>query len=220
MKLPSIKDIKMKKFSNQIVLALNLGIFFSFFFISSSNLLLNKYNYQSNVISLQNKALISLNNDIKASKDLASSYNQFVSPTNNIIGGVSAAPDSTNGGDNSKIVLDALPSSYDFPEFITTLQNLILSQGVKISSISGTDQSATLSGNMPSIVTPIAFQVTVKGNYDQIQNLINTFQQSIRPIDILKINLSGDQNSLTVTISAQTYYQPSVKFIINKRVIN
>ncbi len=220
MKPTSIKDTKMKIFSNQIVLASGLGIFFTLFFIFSTKILISKYNYQNNVIGVQKLALVNLNNDISASKTLDSSYSKFVSPTNNIIGGLTANPNSVNGGDNAKIILDALPSTYDFPEFITTLQNLLVSQGVSITSISGTDQSATLTNSPNGVISQIPFQVTVSGSYSQIENLINAFQRSIRPIDILKFDLTSNQNNLSLTISAQTYYQPGVQFTISKRLVN
>lgn len=213
----SIKDFRIKKYTNQIVIFLGLGIFLSLFFLFSVKILLARYNYQAKVIGLQQKALTTLNSDIAASNSLKSAYSNFVNQPVNIIGGISSEANSIKGGDNAKIILDALPSSYDFPELVTMLQSLLLSQGVTVNSISGTDQS----GNVSSTgVTPIPFQVSVSGSYTQIQNLMSTFESSIRPIDILQIHLSGNQSNLTLVISAQTYYQPGIKFVISKEQVN
>ncbi len=214
----SIKDFRIKKYNNQIVMFLGLGIFLTLFFLASSKVLLAKYNYQNKVIGLQQKALTTLNQDIAASNSLKSSYSNFVNKQVNIIGGIASLPNSIKGGDNAKIVLDALPSSYDFPELVTMLQSLLLSQGVTVNSISGTDQSGNTSSS--SGVTPMPFQLSVSGSYTQIQNLMNAFESSIRPIDIQQIHLSGSQSSLTLVISAQTYYQPGIKFVINKEQVN
>ncbi len=214
----SIKDFRIKKYNNQIVMFLGLGIFLTLFFLASSKVLLAKYNYQNKVIGLQQKALTTLNQDIAASNSLKSSYSNFVNKQVNIIGGIASLPNSIKGGDNAKIVLDALPSSYDFPELVTMLQSLLLSQGVTVNSISGTDQSGNTSSS--SGVTPMPFQLSVSGSYTQIQNLMNAFESSIRPIDIQQIHLSGSQSNLTLVISAQTYYQPGIKFVINKEQVN
>ncbi len=213
----SIKDFRIKKYTNQIVIFLGLGIFLSLFFLFSVKILLARYNYQAKVIGLQQKALTTLNSDIAASNSLKSAYSNFVNQPVNIIGGISSAANSIKGGDNAKIILDALPSSYDFPELVTMLQSLLLSQGVAVNSISGTDQSGNVSSNG---VTPIPFQVSVSGSYTQIQNLMSTFESSIRPVDILQIHLSGNQSNLTLVISAQTYYQPGIKFVISKEQVN
>ncbi len=227
----SIKDLRMKKYSNQIVTVLSVAIFLTMFFLFSISSLWTKYSYQKRVINLQSLALANLNKDLSASKNLSSSYDKFVSPSANIIGGNSQIPGSINGGDNAKIILDALPSTYDFPEFVTMLQNLLSVQGITINSITGTDLSGNSSVQNPGLGT-IPFQISVSVSYAQLQSMILSFENSIRPIDILKISISAgsssqssssnnsNQTNLTANISAQTYYQPGIKFIINKQVVN
>lgn len=214
------KNKQLENLINKTVVISGVGIFFIIFFIFSINSLYSRYSYQSKVISLQNKALVNLNKDITASKGLNKAFVGFIQSNPNIINGNSTNPNSVNGGDNSKIILDALPSSYDFPELVTSLQNLLTSQSVSINSISGIDQSATVNTSSASVVTSIPFQISVTGTYSNIQNLITAMQNTIRPIDILSIDLSGDQSSISATISAQTYFQPGIKFKINKETVN
>lgn len=205
---------------NKTVIICSVGIFLIIFFAFTINSLYSKYTYQSKVISLQSKALVNLNKDLAASKGLDKSFISFIQTNPNIINGNSTNPNSVNGGDNSKIILDALPSSYDFPELVTSLQNLLNSQSVSINSISGIDQSSTVNVSSGSGVTTIPFQISVTGSYSNIQKLITAMQNTIRPIDILSIDLSGDQSSISATISAQTYFQPGIKFNINKETVN
>ncbi len=213
------KKNQINHFANVITATVGVGIFLTLFFIFSINLLWNRYLYQQKVINLQNAALSNLNKDISVSNSLGHSFQNFIKPPVNIIGGSSSNANSINGGDNSKIILDALPSSYDFPELVSSLQNLLTSQGVNINSITGIDQSNTTL-NQTNGVNTIPFQISVDGNYTAIQQLINVMEKSIRPIDILKINISGDQTNLNVIISAQTFYQPSINFKILKETVN
>ncbi len=215
----NIKQTQIKHFASVITTTLSIGIFLTLFFVFSINILWSKYLYQTKVINDQNAALVNLNRDIRVSKNLTTSFKKFISPPINIIGGNSKNANSVKGGDNSKIVLDALPSSYDFPELVSTLQNLLTSQGVTINSISGVDQSSATLNQLNGINT-IPFQVSVSGNYTSIENLINAMEKSIRPINILKISISGDQTNLNVTISGETYYQPAINFRILKETVN
>ena len=159
---------------------------------------------------------------------MSSHYAKFISGPINLIGG-STSSTGQNNGDNGKIILDALPAQYDFPELATSLQNLLQNQGVNIDSISGTDQvggsqsnnisssDSTLSGTNASV---IPFEVSVDGPYANIQSVVNAFYRSIRPMQIQTIQLSGDQSDITMDITAQTFYQPGIKFSLTKETIN
>jgi len=63
------------------------------------------------------------------------------------------------------------------------------------------------------------FQVQVSGSYDSIKSLINLFDKSIRPFQIQTVELSGGQDNMTATISAQTFYQPAKTFNVSTEVI-
>jgi Tfp pilus assembly protein PilO len=52
------------------------------------------------------------------------------------------------------------------------------------------------------------FELSVKGNYDGMKNVVTALERSVRPIQIQAIGLTGGQNDLTMTITAQTYFQP------------
>jgi len=216
----SVKKNQIEKFSKTIVIFAGIAIFVVFFGLTSINALLTRYHYQQKTINLQKTALVNLNEDSQNLNSLTKSYQKFISPKVNIIGGPSNKPSVPNGGNNAKIVLDALPSSYDFTQFITTLQNLLLKEGVIVNSITGNDESSSSNYNNGSGVNEIPFQFSVSGPYVVIQNLINVLKRSTTPIDILSLNLTGTQQDLTLNVSGQTYYQPQFKFKINNLTVN
>ena len=147
------------------------------------------------------------------------SYQTFVGSQENIIGGLSGASGDKDG-DNAKIILDALPSKYDFPALTTSLEKLLNDKNFKIEGISGTDdeiaQNAEVAFSEP---IEMPFQVDVSSNYASIQSLVNIFQNSIRPINVTRLVLSGDDNNLRMSIAAKTYYQPEKGFTITKKAV-
>ncbi len=211
----SVKKNQIEKFTRTIVIFASVSLFILIFGISSINSLIARYNYQQKTIDLQKQALNNLIEDNASVNSLTKSYKKFISPKINIINGQSNQPNSHNGGNNAKIILDALPSSYDFTQFITTLQNLLTSQGVVVNSISGTDASPSSNYSIGSGVNVIPFQFSVSAPYPIIQKLITTLKESTTPIDIINVNITGSQNNLTLNATGQTYYQPAVQFKIH-----
>jgi hypothetical protein len=59
----------------------------------------------------------------------------------------------------------------------------------------------------------------VNGSYLAVQGLVDLLFRSIRPFQISTIELSGDESSMTATISAQTYYQPEKSLDITQEVV-
>jgi hypothetical protein len=174
------------------------------------------------VLKAKHTAVSQLRSNITASNQLKSSYVAFTTTTQNAIGGDPQGKGEKDG-DNAKIVLDALPSTYDFPALATSLEKLIEdANGLTISSISGTDdettQTANTASNSPQPV-PMPFQISVTGNYGAVQSLISEFEHSIRPFQIQSITIAGDQTNLTTSLTAQTYYQPAKLLNIGTKVV-
>lgn len=209
------------KANKRIVVATAVAAFIVVFALFAAKSLVSQMTYQNKIISGKKKAVSQLKADLSARDSLVESYKTFVSSSQNLIGG---NPQGTgaNDGDNSKIILDALPSKYDFPALTTSLEKLINDQGLQIVSISGTDdeiaQSANQSSSNPQPVK-MPFQVQVNGSYAAVQNLISVLDRSIRPFQIQTIELSGTDSSMTATISANTYYQPAKNLNIKTQVV-
>ncbi len=219
----SIKQNLIDKANTSIVAATAAAGFIVVFSLVASVALVSQLRYQSHVISAKKLAVSQLKTDISATKSLVTSYNTFVGSPQNLIGG--SADPTSNGpqdGDNAKIVLDALPSSYDFPALATSLDKILTSQNVKILSITGTDDELAQSNNSSSskpVPVPMPFQFSVSGDYASIQNVTKVLESSIRPIQVQTLEVTGDQGNLTLNISAQTFYQPAKNLKINTKVV-
>ena len=219
--IPSTKRLQIDKATRTMVIVASIAAFVTIFTIISGHNLLTVLSYQNRVINAKSDNLNKLKNDITSSNQLLNSYQTFVNTNTNLLGSPSTGT-SQNNGDNAKIILDALPSVYDYPALITSLQGLLSNQGVNIGGITGSDQQATItpsSGAATAITTAspgtavaIPFTFTVDGPYQNIQNLIKVFEKSIRPMQFKTISLSGSQSDVALTVSAQTFYQPAIKF--------
>lgn len=218
---PSSKRALIDQANARILIVTSVAIFVLIFCAVATKALISQSAYQSRVISAKRVAVNQLKDDIPAANKLKDSYRAFTSTTQNVLGG---NPDGTGpqDGDNAKIVLDALPSSYDFPALATSLEKLLTSQDVQITSITGTDDEINQGTNVSSATPqPVAmpFNISVTSDYEGIQGLVSTFEHSIRPIQIQTMEIAGDQNNLTLVVTAQTFYQPAKSLNITTKVV-
>jgi hypothetical protein len=201
----------------------SIAAFVAIFSLASSYSLWHKLSFQSKVITAKTAARNQLNSDLTASKVLTTSYENFNGATSNLLGGAVTGVDN----DNAKVILDALPSAYDYPALTTSIQNLLSNQGVKVDSIGGTDEAAT-GGTSPTAAatttgtsavtsgTAVAmpFTFSIDGPYQNIQNTVNNIEKSIRPFEFETMTYSGNQTDLNLTVTAVAFYQPATSFKI------
>jgi hypothetical protein len=209
------------KANSSIVIATTAAAFVLIFTVIAGKSLVSQMSYQNRVISAKKDALAQLQADLAARDSLQKSYTAFVAEDPNVLGG---GIDGTgpNDGDNAKIILDALPSKYDFPALATSLEKMINDQGLKITGITGIDEEAIQSAQQASptpkpIIMP--FQVQVGGSYPSVQGLIDVMLRSIRPFQIQTMEFSGDEGNMNATIAAQTFFQPEKNLKIRTEVI-
>ncbi len=217
----STKRVLIDKANTRIVAVTGVAAFVVVFALVASKTLVSQAAYQNRLINANKQALSQLKTDISTTSQLVNSYQAFVNTPQNVIGG-NPQGSGPKDGDNGQIVLDALPSQYDFPALATSLEKLITSQKLQIQSITGTDEELTQQSDQSSpnpTPVPMPFQISVVGNYQAIQSLVDVFNRSIRPFQIQTLQLSGSENAMTLTISAQTYYQPQKTLQITKKVI-
>lgn len=219
----SVKHVLIDKANSSIVIAAAVASFVVIFCLVASVTLMGQLAYQNRVIGKKKTALNQLNTDLQSISSLETAYSAFENTTQNILGG---NPQGTGAqdGDNAKIVLDALPSKYDFPALATSLEKILTSQNVQIQSITGTDdevaQAGGATGGTPQAV-PMPFQVSVTGDFNSVKNVIAAFQNSIRPIQVqtLELTAGGDNGQLSAVIGAQTFYQPEKTLSIKQEVV-
>lgn len=209
------------KANTRIVVSVGVAAFILVFSLVATKTLVSQAAYQNRIISKKQAAVKQLKSDIAATTQLKTAYEAFSSTPQNVLGG-NPSGSGPQDGNNVKIVLDALPSTYDFPGLATSLATLLNDQNVVIHSITGTDDQVAQSTNQASatpVPVPIPFTVGTSGTYAGAQSVISAFQRSIRPIQIQTLDLAGSGDELTLTVSAQTYYQPAKSLTINKVVV-
>lgn len=209
------------KANSTIVIATTAAAFVLVFALVSGKALVSQMAYQNKVIDAKKTALKNLRDDLEARDSLQQSYNSFIAQNPNVLGGDANTTGDKNGN-NAQIILDALPSRYDFPALTTSLEKMINGQSLKIMSINGTDEEATQAANATSPnPEPVAmpFQIQVNGSYDSVKSLTNEMLNSIRPFQIQTLELSGDNSNLIARIAAQTYYQPEKNLNITTKVV-
>lgn len=217
----STKRSLISEANSRIVVSTAIAAFVVIFSLVACKALASQASYQNRVISEKKKALSQLESDLNARDSLVASYKAFVGTNENVLGG---NPNGTgdNDGDNAKIVLDALPSKYDFPALTTSLEKMITAQKLTIGNIAGTDdeiaQQAKQSATTPAPIS-MPFQVQVTGSYGNVQSLVGAFEHSIRPFDIQSMDLSGSESSMSLSIKAQTFYQPEKSLKITTEVV-
>lgn len=219
---PSAKRLLIDKANTRIVAYVSIAAFIVVFSLVATKTLVSQATYQNRVIDAKRKTVNRLQTDIAATGQLDGSYNAFISTPQNAIGGNSNGV-GTQDGNNAKIVLDALPSSYDFPGLMSSLQNLLTSQnGVQVDSLGGTDAEVTQGTNQASSSPqPVAmpFTASVSGSYGAMQGVVDALGHSIRPMQIQTLSLNGTNNNMTMTITAQTFYQPAKSLNFGQEVV-
>lgn len=220
----STKRLMISKANSTIVVVVAVAAFLTAFSLVASRALLGKRAYQNRVIAAQEKARDQLQKNLKEVESLNTSYIAFVGQDPNIIGG-SRTGAGDRDGDNAKIVLDALPSKYDFPALTSSIEKIMSG---KIQTITGVDDEANQNSDGSSQASSnngvsqtaqkeshgsgavdMPFEMSVKGSYASMQDVLNILQQSIRPIHINTLTYTaGDAGNVQLTVTAKSFYQP------------
>lgn len=216
------KRVAISKANAQMVLVLSISAFVTVFCLFAAKAVWSQNAYQAKVITAKTKANNQLKQNIQNYESLSKSYQAFNATSTNVISG-NANGTGDNDGNNAKIVLDALPSSYDFPALTSSIEKILGDRGIKVSSITGVDdqvnQQANTSSGTPQPV-PIPFTFSVSNlNYASAQQLITALEHSIRPIQIQTMDVSGGGNNIAINITAQTFFQPATNLDIKKEVV-
>jgi hypothetical protein len=216
------KRVAISKANAQMVAIVGIASFVTIFSLVASQALFSNNQYRSKVTKAKDVANKQLIKNTESFNDLVKSYEKFDSKDPNVIGGAKGGT-ADNDGNNAKIVLDSLPSSYDFPALTSSLEKILTDSGLKISSITGIDDQVNQETNQSSAapkVVPMPFTFTVdNASYQAVQDLVKKLERSVRPIQIDSLDISGGSSDMTLTVNAHTYYQPGKSVNITKQVI-
>jgi hypothetical protein len=206
----SIKHFQIDKNQTNMLVVIAVTTALVIFCLFATKSLITKGLYQNRALKARRAAASQLQANYTAAQTLFTQYKVFASQDPNLIGGTISGQGNQNG-DNPKIVLDALPSKYDAPALATSIEKILIDQNIKISSLSITDDPTANSDQAEANPQAkiITFSFSGSSTYQGIQQLTQTFEKSIRPFDITNLQLSGTDNSLHLTASVNTYYQPA-----------
>ncbi len=217
----STKKLAIDKAYATIILAIGIATFLAVFSLVASKALYSQMRYQSKVSSQKEKALHTLKDNLAASDQLVTSYEAFSNETTNVLGG-NPQGDADKDGDNPRIILDALPSKYDFPALTTSIEKLLKDHDYSITSITGNDdevsQSAKGTSEEPKPVE-MPFSVEVATGDQRVKELMQLFERSIRPMQIHQLALTSQGGQLKVTITAKTFFQPEKNLNVKSEVV-
>lgn len=134
---------------------------------------------------------------------------------------------SSASDNNLDVIIDAMPYAADEVALGSSLQTALLT-GASIESLTveSTDVDTTSGGTDTSFLEqigtaqPIVFSFKATGTSEQLQDVLDRFNRSIRPINILSLQLeSAGANNLTATVQAVTYYQPKKTVELTEKVV-
>jgi len=207
----STKRMAIDKANAVLFGAVAAAAFIIAFSLVASKVLLDQRAYQARVIDKKELARDTLEQNIQTVDTLNTSYQEFANASVNVLGG---NPKGTGDkdGPNPRIVLDALPSEYDFPALTTSVEKLLkVNGGFKISEITGTDdevaQAANSSSDSPTAVD-MPFTVESIVGSESAKKMVQLFERSIRPFQIQKMELTQENDNLKVKLTGKTYFQP------------
>ncbi|MBA3758307.1 hypothetical protein H0X10_01605 [Candidatus Saccharibacteria bacterium] len=215
----SSKHLQINKASTMITTTLAIASFVTAASLVGAKTMFEQRSYQSKVITEKELAVKTLKENIDAVNTLVTSYKEFIGRPVNIIDG-STTGTGDRDGDNAKIILDALPSKYDFPAITTSLEKVLSQDNFIIKDITGVDDE--IAQNAKETETPevveIPFSFSIGGEYGALNDLIKKLETSIRPFQILKIEFNVS-DSAELNIDAKTFYQSEKKLNITTKVV-
>lgn len=225
-KLPDTsKHVQLDKTQSTMLAIITVACVITIFCLMSAKALLGQAAYQRRVVNANQAAVKQLQDNVTAAKQLVNQYNQVFEGSNpvNIIGGKndkspSAVPPD---GDNARVVLDALPSKYDFPALLSSVSKMLANEQISNPTITGTDESASVGSAASTDPKAQQIQLTVSGtsDYAHVQAFLKDLERSVRPFDVVSLDLAGPQGGLTFNITLNTYYQPAKSLnIVTKEV--
>lgn len=216
---------QVQKAQNSLFFIVAAATVITVFCLVSSKSLLSQGSYQRKVINQRNDAVKQLRDNLTAAKQLQDQYNNVFQNSGaiNIIGGKNDSSPSAvpPDGDNARIVLDALPSSYDFPALVTSLTKILQTDNISNPSVGGSDAAASIAATPSASPQPVEIDVPINGTatYANLQKLLSDLQRSIRPFDITSMNVSGNPSNMTFSFMMHTYFQPGKTLDIGSKVV-
>lgn len=224
MKLPiSTLSIKFDKSNSNLYLIIIVSVVVTIFSLTSTKALLDQASYQRRVINARQATVKQLRANLQDAKSLVEQYAIFNSGTANAIGGKNSSDPNVvpPDGDNARIILNALPSNYDFPALISSMAKILADDQIGTPSVGGNDQSVQIDSSPQADTSPIAIPLTIGGtsDYSSVQKLVRDLERSTRPFDITSLQLHGSNSNMSLSLEVNTYFQPAKKLNLSDKEV-
>lgn len=213
LKVPKFKRSQMDKTQKRLIILVSLSVVVTIFCLVSAKALLDYASYHRRELSAKRAVIKQLEINITTASTLESQYQSFNDINPNFIGGKNTTDPNTSppDGDNARLVLDALPSKYDFPALISSVSKILTNNSVASPGIAGSDLSATLLSTPSVSPSPLEIPLSINGlaSYAGAQNLIRDLERSIRPFNITTLDFGGTNSNISISVGLTTYFQPA-----------
>jgi hypothetical protein len=208
----SVKRILIDKANSTILIIMCVALALLIFSLFSARSLFKQASFRSRVIKEKRETADTMKANDRAIGELIESFKTFDSAPESVIGTTDK---------NSKIVLDALPSQYDFPALATSLEKILTDGGYDITGISGVDNELGEVDDRTATPEPIEipFNLSLKGDSSKARSILLDLERTIRPIHILNLSINGSDSDLRININAKTYYQPGKSLEVTKEEV-
>ena len=218
----SVKHEIIDKNNSRMLVAVGMATFVFIFSIFAVRALISQSLYHGRVIREKELALRQLKENEDTVEDLKKAYETFESEEVNILGGNPTGEGALDGS-NTKIVLDALPSKYDYPALSSSFEKILRDGGYDIGSIGGSEDSKlSLSGDKATKnVKPveIPYQFTVNSDTEGLKRLLETLERSIRPMFVDNLEIQAGETVLQSQVTLRTYFTQPKTFEVGTKVV-
>lgn len=204
------KKAKIKQSSKTVFLTTMIAAAVVAFSLSFLNVLYGQWRFNERLHAEKEMVRDLLEDNIANAKELKQSFNALEASAP-IIPGQDDRP-------NSTVILDALPSRYDYPALASSISELAARSSVELLNFNGDDDEVdAIEKSVRPEEQEIEYTINVQGDYTSILGFIANVENSIRPITLEKMSLSGSTAEMRATFAMITYYQPSVDLNITER---
>ncbi len=217
----SVKHDIIDRTNSRMILMVGIA---TFIFVASgfaAKSLISQSLYQNRVISEKEKALSQINTNKKSLEELKKSFDSFQSQTENILGG-SSTGEGPLDGKNASLILDALPSEYDYPGLSSSFEKILKEGGYTIGSIGGTEDPTLAANSEPArSITPteIPYAFTVRTDVEGMKKLLGTLERSIRPMYVDSMQIQVGDNILQARVGLHTFFTQTKTFDLGSKEI-
>lgn len=222
----STKHLLVNKANTTMLVAVAATIFVVVFCAFAVRALISQSLYHNKVISEKKTALSVLQNNKKAADELKVTYESFATESINVLSG-DPEGDGPLDGDNAKVVLDALPSEYDYPALSSSVEKILIDGGYQIQSIGGSEdinqqtpvgEEVVVTGRTAEAVE-IPYPFSIETSPDSALKLLETIESSIRPFYVDSLRLTGQGDNLSISVGLKTFYLPASGLEVTTKVV-